>query len=118
SLPSMRRGDPQNTHSLYQPRILAHPHRFVSRLLVATSGSTLSQPRCSRVTRVPPSIASKRTSTSVPSSACPPSRYSRTRRTPGSHTVIRPTSRTSPQPRHTPPASDRPHPARSACPPP
>src|SRR5947209_14923542 len=76
--------------------MLAHPHRLVSRLPVATSAATLSQPRCSRVTLVPPSTASKRTSTSVPSSACPPSRYSSTRRTPDSHTVIRPTSSTSP----------------------
>src|SRR5215472_2166518 len=76
--------------------MLAHPHLLPSRLRVATSGATLSQPRCSRVTLVPPSIASKRTSISVPSSACPPSRYRSTRRVPGSHTVIRPTSRTSP----------------------
>ena len=50
NLPCMRRGDPQNAHSWYHPRMLAHPHRLVSRLRVTTSGASLSQPRCSRVT--------------------------------------------------------------------
>src|SRR6266571_5447151 len=61
-LPPTRLGVPQHAHSWNQPRILAHPHRLISRFLVATSESTLSQPRCSSVTLVPPSIASKRIS--------------------------------------------------------
>src|SRR5439155_11991571 len=37
-----RRGVPQKAHSLYQPRILAHPHRFISRSLVTMLESTFS----------------------------------------------------------------------------
>src|SRR2546421_11469431 len=94
--PRTRRGDPQNAHSLNQPRMLAHPHRLSARFLSTMSASTLSQPRCSRVTLVPPSMASKRISTSVSPIVWPASRYKNTRRSPGSHTTMRPHSKPSP----------------------
>src|SRR5436309_4641694 len=40
--------------------MLAHPHRLSARFLSTMSASTLSQPRCSRVTLVPPSMADER----------------------------------------------------------
>ena len=54
---------------------LAQPHRLVWSFLLATSHDTPSQPRCSRVTLVPPSTASNRISTSAERAAPCPAGY-------------------------------------------